>query len=118
METPLEKTWPDPCGSRLIGRRAHGDKRRLADVFYPAGMRQGRHQHYTATFSLVAAGRYAECIGRQSHDRRQSTLIFHPAGEYHSVSFESDVRILSVEFRGMESLEVPDCLDQGSSHSS
>ncbi len=110
-------TAPDPGPSNLIARRVHGE-RRLADVFYPGGMRQARHRHGTATFSFVAFGRYSESIGRQSHDRRESTLIFHPAGECHSVAFESDVRILSVEFRGRGITgESAACLDRGSSHS-
>jgi AraC family transcriptional regulator len=111
-------TAPNPGDSNLITRRIHGE-RRLANVFYPGGMRQARHRHGAPTFSFVESGQYSEVIGRRSYDRRRSTLIFHPAGECHSVEFESDVRILSVEFRdGGPENENAACLDRGSSHSS
>ena len=70
-------------------------------------MRQDRHQHDTASFSFVASGRYEERIGRQEHSRMAAMLVYHPAGENHAVAFETDVRIISVEFhgRGSTSLE-------------
>ena len=104
----------DPGDSRLLGTRVFND-RRIAQVFYPAGMRQERHRHESASFSFVAAGRYQECIGRQAHTRSTATLVYHPAGEHHAVDFESDVRILSIEFRGTEDVKT---IDRGSSHRS
>ncbi len=102
----------DPGDSRLISTRVLDD-RRIAQVFYPAGMRQERHRHESASFSFVAAGRYRECIGRQAHSRSAATLVYHPAGEHHAVAFESDLRILSIELCGFR-----DAIDRGSSHRS
>ena len=108
----------DPRESQLINTRVLHD-RRVNEVFYPGGMRQDRHRHRFPALSFVALGQYQECIGRQSHSRRMSTLIYHPADEKHAVAFESDVRILSVEFRtnGNDS-GTADSLDRGSSHRS
>ena len=106
---------PDPGDSRLIGRRVQGDIR-LAEVFYPAGLRQSRHRHETPTFTFVASGRYGEQIGRSSHDRHGSTVVFHPAGEYHAVRFETDVTVLSVDFQDPPPSAIS--LERGSSHSS
>ncbi len=47
-----------------------------------------------------------------------STLIYHPANEEHAVAFESDVRILSVEFRTNDASSMADSLDRGSSQRS
>ncbi|HKP69471.1 MAG TPA: AraC family transcriptional regulator [Pyrinomonadaceae bacterium] len=93
--------------SYLVKTRLLDGGRRINEVFYPAGVRQELHQHTLASFSFVACGRYGECIGRQNHSRLASTLVYHPAGEKHAVAFETDVRILSVEFRSprTESLE-------------
>lgn len=103
----------DPGNSRLVGTRVL-NRRHINDVFYPAGMRQHRHRHDGASFSFVASGRYREAIGRQVHTRTTATLVYHPAGEWHDVEFETDVRIFSVEFRG----ETSESLTRGSSHRS
>jgi AraC family transcriptional regulator len=106
----------DPGDSYLVSTRVL-DVARVNEVFYPAGMRQDHHRHNSASFSFVASGRYEESIGRQVHSRMMSTLIYHPAGEWHAVAFESDVRIFSIDFRGGASSTV-DSLDRGSSHRS
>jgi AraC family transcriptional regulator len=109
---------PDPGESCLISSRVLDD-RRVYEVFYPGGLRQDHHRHHLASFSFVASGRYQECIGRQAHSRTMSTLIYHPAGEWHAVAFESDVRIFSIEFRGQAGASsTADSLDRGSSHRS
>jgi AraC family transcriptional regulator len=105
---------PDPGNSSLIRTRMLGD-RRVNEVLYPAGLRQARHRHDRAAMSFVVSGKYEECIGRQPHSRGMATLIYHPAGEYHAVGFETDVRILSVEFRQSD---FTDSLNRGSSHRS
>jgi len=108
----------DPGESYLISTRSI-DQRCINEVFYPAGMQQDRHHHDSASLSFVASGRYEERLGRQAHSRSMSTLVYHPAGEWHSVAFESDVRILSIEFRGREPASIfADSLDRGSSHRS
>ncbi len=108
----------DPGESRLISARGLHD-RRINDVFYPVGMRQDYHRHHFPVLSFVASGQYQECIGRQAHTRRMFTLIYHPADEKHAVAFESDVQILSVEFRTNGNTgSMPDSLDRGSSHRS
>ena len=108
----------DSGESRLLSTRLLPD-RRVNEVFYPAGMQQDRHRHRYPALSFVASGRYQECIGRQAHSRRMSTLIYHPADEKHSVAFESDVRILSVEFRtDRKARNTANSLDSGSSYRS
>jgi AraC family transcriptional regulator len=87
-------------GSHLVTTRMLDGGRRINEVYYPAGIRQDRHRHDLASFSFVASGRYEERIARRDHSRFAGTLIYHPAGEQHAVAFETDVRILSVEFRG------------------
>jgi AraC family transcriptional regulator len=108
----------DPGESRLISTRALHD-RRVNEVFYPTDMRQDRHRHPIPALSFVVSGQYQECIGRQAHSRRISTLIYHPAEEEHAVAFESDVRILSVEFyTNPDESGSADSLERGSSHRS
>jgi AraC family transcriptional regulator len=108
----------DPGESQLISTRALHDCR-VNEVFYPAGMRQDRHRHRFPALSFVASGQYQECIERRAHSRRMSTLIYHPAEEAHAVVFESDVRILSVEFRaGGNVSSAANSLDRGSSYRS
>lgn len=104
----------DPDNSRLINTRVLGD-RRISEVFYPAGTRHVRHRHDFASFSFVSSGRYEESLGRQSHSRIPATLVFHPAGEHHAVSFQSDVTIISVTFTAGRDA---DSLDRGSSYRS
>ncbi|HUR97645.1 MAG TPA: AraC family transcriptional regulator [Pyrinomonadaceae bacterium] len=102
----------------LVNSRVLGD-RRVNEVLYPAGVRHDRHRHQTASFSFVASGRYEEHIGRNAHSRASSTLIYHPPGESHAVSFESEVRIYSVEFHGQRNwAAVADSLNCSSSHRS
>ncbi len=69
----------------------------MCEVFYPSALHQPRHMHKFASFSFVLRGNYAEKIDTRTHSRCSSTVIFHPPGEAHSVVFEDDVRILSVE---------------------
>jgi AraC family transcriptional regulator len=88
-------------GSHLVSTRMLDGGRRINEVHYPAGIKQDRHEHSIASFSFVASGRYGERIGRQDHTRLGATLVYHPAGEKHAVDFETDVRILSVEFHGL-----------------
>lgn len=70
----------------------------LADVRYPPDLRQPRHTHKFASFSLVMSGSYLEKLTRQSFRRKSATLVLHPPEESHAVNFETNVRILSVEF--------------------
>jgi AraC family transcriptional regulator len=70
----------------------------LANVAYPQNLRQPRHTHKFASFSLVMSGSYLENLSRQSFRRKSSTVVFHPPEESHAVNFETNVQILSVEF--------------------
>ncbi len=107
---------PDPGNSCLVSTRKL-DYARVNEILYPAGLRQDRHRHQSASFSFVASGRYAERVGRQANLRTPSTLVYHPAGEWHSVEFESDVRIFSIAFRERWNAgTLADRLDGGSSH--
>ena len=93
----------NPDGSYLVNTRALDGGRHINEVCYPAGMRQDRHEHTAASISFVACGRYAERVGRKEHSRRAATIVYHPAGEKHAVVFETNVRIVSIEFRGRAS---------------
>jgi AraC family transcriptional regulator len=70
----------------------------FCEVLYPPRLRQARHTHKLASFSYVLAGNYAESLDRRTHRRESSTVVFHPPAESHAVEFESNVRILGVEF--------------------
>jgi len=70
----------------------------LFKVAYPPRLRQPRHTHELAALSFVMAGNYAESFGRKTFARRDSTVVFHPPEESHAVDFETEVRILSVQF--------------------
>jgi AraC family transcriptional regulator len=94
-------------GSRLVRERKVSGYH-FIEVLYPAGLRQPRHVHSRASFSLVTLGRYEESYTRQVHRRHAATLVMHPADEVHSVVFESDVRILSIETAGSEYPSTPD----------
>ena len=102
----------------MISTRVLHD-RRVNEVFYPGGMQQDHHRHRFPALSFVVSGQYQESIGRQAHSRRMSTLIYHPADEKHAVAFESDVQILSVEFRtNGNASSTADILNRGSSRRS
>ena len=108
----------DSRDSRLIASRVMGD-RRICEVFYRGGLRQGLHRHRLAALSFVASGHYQENLGRQAHSRNAATIVFHPADECHAVVFESDVSIVSVEFRALGGIgDTADILSSGSSHRS
>ncbi|HEY0461982.1 MAG TPA: AraC family transcriptional regulator [Pyrinomonadaceae bacterium] len=70
----------------------------LSQVAYPPDLRQPRHTHKFASFSFVLSGNYLEIFSQKSFLRKSSTVIFHPPAESHAVKFETNVRILSVEF--------------------
>ena len=70
----------------------------LADVAYPPNLRQPRHTHKYASFSLVMSGSYLEKLSRQSFRRKSATIVLHPPEESHAVDFETNVRIFGVEF--------------------
>jgi len=104
--------------SQLIAEQAIGD-RRITEVFYRGGRRQARHRHSLPSLSFVVSGRYEESFGRQAYSRSIATVVFHPADECHAVSFESDVSIVAVEFRGDERSDMAtESLSRGSSHRS
>ena len=81
----------------VLGRREVGGFA-ISECLYPAKLKQARHMHKFASFSLVLAGSYVENFGRKSLTRRPSTVVFHPPHESHSVDFQSRaVRILNVQ---------------------
>jgi len=83
----------------------------LFDSLYPAGLKQPRHAHASASFSFVLAGNYLENYGRQTHLRQPSTVILHPPQESHSVDFQSEVRIVSVHFDNKRLAYIRDHVD-------
>lgn len=70
--------------SRLVSELAE-----VSASEYPAGLRQPRHGHDAAYFTLVTGGAYDERVGRTRTDVRAGRLIFHPAGEEHAVDFRA-----------------------------
>lgn len=90
----------------------------VCEVLYPPNLRQPRHTHKFASFSFVLCGNYSETINSRTHSRQDSTVIFHPPEETHSVWFENDVRILSVEFdfERLEKLQNHSVVFNGSTH--
>jgi AraC family transcriptional regulator len=70
----------------------------LSDAIYPPALRQPRHTHKFASFSFVLSGNYLEIYNGSSFLRKSSTVIFHPPEESHAVNFQTNVRILNVEF--------------------
>lgn len=70
----------------------------IFESLYPSKQIETRHSHSLPSFSFVLAGNYMENCGRQTSNRTSSTVIFHPPQEYHAVNYESEVRILKVQF--------------------
>lgn len=70
----------------------------FCEVLYPPRLRQARHTHNLASFSYVLGGSYVESLDRSAHRRQPGSVVFHPPAESHAVEFETDVRILGVEF--------------------
>jgi len=71
---------------------------KIDESLYPPSLKQPCHTHQFASFSFVSSGSYLETFGKNTHTRQDSTLIFHPPQESHSVDFISDVRIVRVHF--------------------
>ena len=72
----------------------------LTESSYPARLRQPRHEHEPASFSLVLAGGYSETVGRKTFDCRPATVVFRPPAESHSVAFaDARVRIFRLDVR-------------------
>jgi AraC family transcriptional regulator len=70
----------------------------LTKTIYPPQLAQPRHRHEAASLSFVIAGTYSERCERNSRTCHPSTLVVHPAGEFHSVEFHRDpVQILNVQ---------------------
>jgi AraC family transcriptional regulator len=93
----------------------------LSEVAYPTKLSQPRHSHKFASFSFVMAGSYLEKLNRRSFLRKSSTVVLHPPEESHAVNFETNVRILSVEFDFKRLAVVREhsaVLDESSSHQS
>ena len=81
----------------------------LSESSYPARLRQPRHRHEPASFSLVLAGGYSETVGQKTFVCRPATVVFRPPDETHSVAFaDAPVRIfrLDVPARWLERLGV------------
>ena len=71
----------------------------LSESHYPAGLRQPRHAHEPASFSLVLSGGYDERIGRRHNfNCLPATVVFRPPDESHSVAFaDSPVTIFRLD---------------------
>ena len=93
----MKHNTPDFLQTKDLGHFQTNDLN-MCEVYYPPTLQQPRHLHRFASFSFVICGNYAETVNSRTHSRDASTVIFHPPEESHSVVFENDVRILSVEF--------------------
>jgi len=70
----------------------------LSESVYPARLRQARHAHEPASFSLVLGGGYRETVGPKTFDCRPATVVFRPPSEPHAVSFDAaPVRIFRID---------------------
>lgn len=59
-----------------------------------------RHTHETAHVSLVLQGSFTEIIGRKERFNEASTLIIHPPGEDHAVTFHANrARVFSFHIK-------------------
>lgn len=70
---------------------------KLSETTYASALSLAAHSHEAAYFCFVIEGRFSEFYGRRSRSCRSSTLVFHPAGETHSDSFETDVRCFNIQ---------------------
>ena len=72
----------------------------LSESAYEPRLRQPRHEHEPASFSLVLAGGYSETVGQKTFDCRPATVVFRPPAESHSVAFaDAPVRIFRLDLR-------------------
>lgn len=89
----------------LAGRQGRAGSREFAGLVlsesaYPGGLRQPRHAHEPASFSLVLEGGYSETVGPKTFDCRPATVVFRPPAESHSVAFAAaPVRIFRLDLR-------------------
>ena len=79
-----------------LSRRALGDFE-VIESLYPANLKQPRHTHTLASFSVVLSGTYNESFGGQPLLRLPGTIVVHPPNESHAVAYNREsVRIISV----------------------
>jgi AraC family transcriptional regulator len=70
----------------------------LSESAYPARLRQPRHAHEPASFSLVLGGGYAETFGRRRFECRPATVVFRRPDESHAVAFgDAEARIFRLD---------------------
>ena len=70
----------------------------LNESHYPGRLRQPRHAHEPASFSLVLEGGYSETVGLKTFDCRPATVVFRPPAESHAVAFaDAPVRIFRLD---------------------
>jgi AraC family transcriptional regulator len=70
----------------------------LSESAYAPRLRQPRHAHAPASFSLVLEGGYSETVARRTFECRPATLVFRPPAETHSVAFHAaPVRIFRLD---------------------
>lgn len=68
----------------------------LVESLYPPAATMPRHTHKSAHISVVLQGNFTEVSGRKVRSCEASTLIIHPEGEDHAVTFhDSGARIFS-----------------------
>ena len=70
---------------------------KLSETTYDSALRLAPHSHDAAYFCFVLQGNFTESYERSSRCCRRSTLVFHPAGETHSDSFETDARCFNIQ---------------------
>lgn len=75
------------CGIRLKSNLVSNFT--LLESLYLPNQRQSTHSHERATLCLVLQGRFTETHERNSLACVPSTLLFYPAGEMHSESFQN-----------------------------
>jgi hypothetical protein len=80
----------------------------LTESFYAPRLRQPRHEHEPASFSLVLEGGYSETVGPDTFDCRPSTVVFRPPAAAHAVAFaDAPVRIFRLDVRARVARAAP-----------
>lgn len=85
-------------GTILKNRSMAAGGIKLSETTYASALRLTPHSHEGAYFCYVLQGSFTENYERSgSRSCRQSSLIFHPAGETHSDYFHSDARCFNIQ---------------------
>lgn len=73
------------------------------EIFYPAALRVDRHAHESPFFGLAIDGSFSEAVGQRQFEYGARGVVYHGAGEEHSVSIGcANVRAFVLELDGSD----------------